>query len=251
MHALVNICKKSLQGAMLSFAALSSLLVGSQQARATDLDDLQSLGQRQFQTLVENVGAATHYKAISSAEPLGVIGFDVAVELSVTEIDDEIFDIASGGSFELSRFLLPRIHVHKGLPFGVDLGAFYTAIPDTDFKALGAELKYAFLEGSTLTPAVAFRAHYSVIQGVDELDLTNAGLELSISKGFLMLTPYAGIGVVRTTGTPNDVPELREESVDLEKVYVGMNINLGFNVGIEADRTGDYTTFSLKTGLRF
>lgn len=247
----MNISKYSPQGAVLGFAALSSLLLVPLQARATDLDQLQSLGQRQFQTLVENVGAATHYKAISSAEPLGVIGFDVAIELSVTDIDEEIFDIASGGSYELSRFLLPRLHVHKGLPFGVDLGAFYTAIPGTDFKALGAEVKYAFLEGSTLTPAVAARAHYSVIQGVDELDLTNVGLELSVSKGFLMLTPYAGIGVVRTTGTPNDVPGLSEESVDLEKVFVGVNFNLGFNIGLEADRTGEYTTFSLKSGIRF
>ena len=240
--------KKSL--AVLGTSLASAMLIINP-AKATDLDELQALGQGQFRTLVENVGAATHYKALAPAEPLGLIGFDVALELSVTEIDEEIFDIASGGSFDLSRFLLPRLHVHKGLPFGIDLGAFLTTIPDTDFTALGAELRYAFLEGSTLTPAVAVRAHYSLVEGVDELDLNNTGVELTVSKGFLFLTPYAGIGTIRTSGTPNDVAGLSKESVDQEKVYVGVNINLGFNVGIEADRTGDYTTFSLKTGFRF
>lgn len=229
---------------------LASLVLPSL-AKAQSLDSLINLGQAQFKTLTENVGAATHYKALAPAEPLGLLGFDVAVELSSTEIDDGIFDLASNGDFGISTFLLPRLHVHKGLPFGLDVGAFYTAIPDTDFKAMGAELRYAILEGSTITPAVAIRATYSVISGVDEMDVTNTGLEATISKGFIMLTPYAGLGIVRTVGTPKGVAALSEESVDLEKFYAGINVNLGFNLGFEFDQTGDYKTYSVKAGFRF
>lgn len=241
--------RRWLKFSLAGIASVPCLAPGA--ATASDLDSLQDLAQQQFKILVENTGAATHYKAIAPAEPLGLVGFDVALELSVTDINKEVFDIASAGGYDLSRFVVPRIHVHKGLPFGIDIGAFYTAIPDTDFKAMGGELRYAILEGSSITPAVAIRGHYSVIQGIDELDLNSAGVELTVSKGVLMLTPYAGIGMIRTTGTPNDIAGLVEESVDMEKVYVGLNVNLGLNFGAEIDRTGEYTTYSLKAGLRF
>jgi len=208
-----------------------ALAMATKPARATDFDTLSILSPNQFESLVENLGAATHYKALAPAEPLGLIGFDIALELSATEIDDDLFDIASGGDFGVSRFFLPRLHLHKGLPFGIDIGASIAAIPETDFQLLGAELRYAILRGSVLTPAVALRGTYSFTTGVDELDITNTGLELSISKGFVFLTPY--------------------EDVNLEKAYVGININLGFNLGFEIDRTGDFTTFSGKAGIRF
>lgn len=242
---------KSTTGKLLAATVIPAALAAANPAQATDFDQLLDLGQQQFEALVENVGAVTHYKAIAPAEPLGIIGFDVALELSATDIDGDIFDIASGGSIDESQFFLPRLHVHKGLPFGIDLGASLAVVPTTDIIALGAELRYAFLKGSIITPAVAARVHYSVIQGVDELDVDNSGVELTISKGFLMFTPYAGIGAIRTSGSANGVAGLNDESVNQEKVYVGLNINLGFNFGVEADRTGDFNTFSIKAGLRF
>ena len=227
------------------------MAMATKPARATDFDALSILSPNQFETLIENIGAATHYKAIAPAEPLGLIGFDIAIELSATELDDDLFDIAAGGDFGVSQFFLPRLHVHKGLPFGIDIGGSIAAIPETDFQVIGAEVRYAILRGSILTPAVALRGTYSFTTGVDELDVTNAGLELSISKGFAFLTPYAGLGIIRTTGDPGSGVAQSEESVNLEKTYVGININLGFNLGFEIDRTGDFTTFSGKAGIRF
>jgi len=157
----------------------------------------------------------------------------------------------AGGDFGVSQFFLPRLHVHKGLPFGIDIGGSIAAIPETDFQVIGAEVRYAFLRGSILTPAVALRGTYSFTTGVDELDVTNAGLELSISKGFAFLTPYAGIGIIRTSGDPGSGVAQSDEDVNLEKAYVGININLGFNLGFEIDRTGEFTTFSGKAGIRF
>lgn len=228
-----------------------AMAMATKPAQATDFDALSTLSPNQFETLVENIGAATHYKAIAPAEPLGLLGFDVAIELSATELDDGLFDIAAGGDFGVSQFFLPRLHLHKGLPFGIDIGGSIAAIPETDFQVIGAEVRYAILRGSVLTPAVAVRGSYSFTSGVDELDVTNAGLELSISKGFIFLTPYAGIGIIRSSGDPGSGVAQSQQDVNLEKAYVGVNINLGFNLGFEIDRTGDFTTFSGKAGIRF
>lgn len=220
-------------------------------ARSTDLDGLADLSAAQFETLIENIGAATHYKSVSPAEPLGLIGFDVALGISLTDIDSTLLSLASQDSIDSGSLPLVRASVHKGLPFGFDVGASLAVLPGTDFRVIGAELRYALLRGSVLTPAVAIRGSYSVVTGSDELDIDNAGLELSISKGFLLLTPYAGIGVVRSNGDPSDGFGLSETDVNQEKLFAGVNLKLGFNLAFEVDRTGDHTSATAKAGFRF
>ena len=220
-------------------------------AHSTDLDGLADLTESQFESLVENIAAATHYKAVTPAEPLGLIGFDIALGVSVTDIDSDLLSLASQGGIDSGALPLLRASVHKGLPFGLDIGASLAVLPETDFRVLGAEVRYALLRGSVLTPAVAVRGTYSVVSGSDELDVSNAGLELSISKGFLLLTPYAGVGAIRSSADPQSNFGLSETDVNLTKIFAGVNLNVGFNLGIEADRTGDNTSVSVKGGFRF
>ena len=218
---------------------------------ANDIDSLTALVQPQFRDLSEDLGAALSYRGVIPAEPLGITGFDVGLEVSATSIENtSAWDLASSGDAPDTLYL-PKLHVHKGLPFNIDLGAFYTSIPSTNITVWGGELRYAILEGGVALPAVAVRGTFSALNGVDQLDLDTKGLELSVSKGFAMLTPYAGIGTVRVTSTPN-VAGLSEETFSLDKIYAGLNVNLGlFNIDVEGDKTGDNSSYSVKLGLRF
>ncbi len=229
------------------------LLLGATASQAASFNTLQALSQEQFRQLSENVAAAAQFKGVTPPEPLGVIGFDIGLGVSYTTIEaDEVFDIASEGDFDVAGLALPRLTVHKGLPFGIDVGVSASGAPGTDIKILGAEVRYAIMEGGVALPAIGIRASGSVVQGVDEMDMQNVGLDISASKGFLMLTPYAGIGVLRSTVTPNDAPDLEEETLSLTKMFAGVNLNLGLlNLTLEADKTGDYSTGSLKAGFRF
>ncbi len=218
---------------------------------AQSFDSLQALSQDDFRVLAENLSSATHYRGITPTEPLGIIGFDIGLSVTATDIDESVLDLANGGEFDSSRILLPRLHVHKGLPFGIDIGAFAAAAPDTDISLLGAEIRKAVFEGTAVTPAVGIRLGFSTLQGVDDLSLQSASIDLSISKGVLLLTPYAGVGYVVTQVEASEEFNLEEEMVSQEKFYVGLNVNLGFNFTIEADRTGDYTTVGAKAGIRF
>jgi len=58
-------------------------------------------------------------------------------------------------------------------------------------KFAGAEIKYAILEGTAATPALAIRGSYTAISGIDILDIKTTRPDISISKGILMVTPYA------------------------------------------------------------
>lgn len=237
--------------ASLATWVVAAITMGPGVLLADSLGALGNLNQDRFEELTEYLGAATHYKGVTPAEGLGIIGFDIGIVFSSTDIDNDLFDDASEGSFDGSDFNLARLQLHKGLPFGLDIGASVAQGIDNDATILGAEVRYSLLDGGVVSPSLGVRASYSVVEGLDDLDVNNAALELSISKGFLMLTPYAGVGIVRTTADPAAETGLSEESVDLEKLYVGLTINLGLAITLEADQTGDIETYTAKAGIRF
>lgn len=218
---------------------------------AGDIDQLNLLSQSEFRLLSEDLGAALSYKAVTPAEPLGVTGFDIGLEVVNTRLQHgALLDRASSDNVS-DNLYAPRLHLHKGLPGGVDLGAFYSAVPGSNISLWGAEARYAFLEGSTLSPALALRGTYSRLTGVDQLDVGTTGVELSVSKGFANFTPYAGLGRVWVRSNPN-AGTLEDEDFSKEKYFLGANLNFGiFNMDLEGDRTGETTSYSLKFGWRF
>ena len=219
-------------------------------AQAANLDSLGTV-QSQFRLLSEDLGAVLSYKPLSPGEPLGITGFDLGIEVSATRLENAaVYASVTGDS--TSTLYLPRVHVHKGLPFGIDLGASYAAVPDSNIKLWGAEVRYAILKGGTTSPALALRGSYTALDGVSQLKFTTAGVDLSISKGFAMFTPYAGIGKIWVRSSPDASLPLTDEKFDLNKLFVGVNMNLAvINIAIEGDRTGPATSYGIKFGWRF
>ena len=217
-------------------------------AMADEFGSVQTLSQAEFASLSKDFTAAASYKSVSPAEPLGITGFDLGIEATGTKMENSAIWKKAGG--DSSTVYMPRLHVHKGLPFDIDLGASLCAVPGSDIKLIGAEIKYAIVAGNTAVPAVAVRAAATRLSGVDQLDFNSRSLELSVSKGFLNMTPYAGVGRVWGSVTPN-VGTLRKESPAAGKVFAGLNINLGFaNLAAEVDRTGGNQSASVKLGFR-
>ncbi len=237
-----------------AFAVLILALAVSPARAASDLDSINALGQTQFRLLSEDLGAALSYKALIPAEPLGTTGFDIGIEVTATPLEnDTVFAQAISSNDAPSTLIVPKVHVHKGLPFGFDIGAMLATVPDSNISLWGAEVRYAILKGGTASPALALRASYSQLTGVDQLEFNTTGLDLSISKGFAFVTPYAGAGVVWVRSTP-DIPgtALQEEEFSVGKYFVGANFNFAvINILAEIDRTGENTSYGLKLGWRF
>jgi hypothetical protein len=221
-------------------------------AVADDIDRVNLLTQAEFRQLSEDLGSALSYKAVLPIEPLGITGFDVGFEVTATRIENRAaWDRASSDSSP-STVYLPKVHVHKGLPLGIDVGAFYSAVPDSNIRLWGAEVRYALVKGGTATPAVGLRGTYTTLSGVNQIDLDTKGIEIAVSKGFLNVTPYAGVGYVWTTSTPKDAPTLSKEEFGQTKYFVGGNFNFAvLNIALEVDRTGESTTYGAKAGWRF
>jgi hypothetical protein len=236
-----------------ALAAIALATLAALPVRAADLDSINLLSQSQFRLLSEDLGAALSYKPLAPATPLGITGFDVGVAVTATQIrNTAVLDLATSGGSIPSYLPVPTLRVAKGLPFDIDVGFAAGAVPGTNIRFYGGELRYAILAGNMALPAVAVRGSYTRLNGVSQLSLDTKGVDLSISKGFLGFTPYAGAGRVWVSTTPNGIAGLAGESFGLNKVFAGVNVNvLLMNLAIEADRTGENTSFGLKAGIRF
>ncbi len=246
--------KVTLAGAM-----MVALGAGSVQA-ADDFNNIAALalfpqGQDMFLKLSEDLAAATSYKALSPVEALGITGLDLGVEVTDTSLQYSDYYAAACGGCTIDNLYLPKVHLHKGLPFGLDVGVMRASDSNSNVTLTGVELRYALVDGGIAKPAVAARLTYSVMDGVDEMDLETTGLELGISKGFAILTPYAGVGQNWVTSTPKGTAAsagLLEEEFTQTKAFVGVNINLGLlNIDVEMDDIDGTKTMGAKLGFRF
>ena len=238
---------------MKKLLALLCTLGFAQPAMAASITTLGTLTQSEFRTFSEDLGAALSYKPVTPAAPLGTTGFDMGIEVTQTDVSrsSQLWSKITNNGSSISKLYIPKLSIDKGLPFGLDIAAFYSKIPSTNITLYGGELRYAILEGGITQPAVALRGAFTKLSGVDQLSLNTNSLDLSISKGFAMFTPYAGLGEVWVSSTPN-VPGLSAEKFTQFKTFIGGNLNLGFsNLAAEWDKTGGIQSISMKLGFRF
>jgi len=211
---------------ILTLLLLGTLFATPALAGKYDLD-LTNLTRSNFNELVKEAGMVIAYRGIAPAEPGGLTGFDIGAEASFIKIDNDLWDEVLDSNDVPSYLPVPRVHVRKGLPFGIDLGASYSMVPSSNIKVIGGEIQYAIMDGSMALPALALRGHYSTLRGVDDLDLETYGADVVLSKGFLFLTPYIGAGVMRTDGeyTGNVVAlQNLDESLTTQRVFGGVQI---------------------------
>lgn len=197
-----------------------------------DISVPDGLTQSMFKDLSEQIGLAVAYRPLAPAEPLGLLGFDLGLEVTAVKIDNDaqFWQLVNN---DLPRYLtFPKLHAQKGLPFGFDVGLVYTKVPSSNIAMYGGEVKWAILKGTVATPALALRGSYTTLSGVDNLDVSTYGADLSISKGFGPFTPYAGIGQIaintssRALSSAGGGAVLQDESISATHGFIGAKISL-------------------------
>jgi hypothetical protein len=230
------------------------LATASLPAVAGNINNVGGLNQDQFRRFSEDLGSALSYKPLTPTAPLGLLGFDLGIAATDTKVKNkDVFQIVGAGN-DVSDIVVPSVRLNLGLPLSFDVGAMYATVPGSNVRLAGGELRWSFVSGSTVMPAIGLRGSFTQLGGVNQLDFTTKGLDLSISKGFAFFTPYGGIGKVWVDSTPKNIPAAvpSKESFTLNKYFVGFNMNFVFvNIALEGDKTGDDTTYGLKLGFRF
>lgn len=227
-----------------------AFVAGAVAAQAAEFGSIGSLSQGEFQHLAEDLGATFSYKGVTPATPLGMVGFDVGIEVTDTALQNsDLF--ARAGSRSRSHLIVPKLHVHKGLFGGLDIGAFVGGASQVNAAVFGADLRYALLDDTLTMPAVAVRVSGTKATGLGSLALATAAIDVMASKKFTALTPYIGAGVVRVQAKA-DAGALAEERFNKGRVFGGLNVNLvGANLAFEVEQAGSNTSLSAKVGVRF
>jgi hypothetical protein len=197
--------------------------------------------QQDFRDITEQVGLAISYMPLAPAAPLGLLGFDAGVEITAVNLNQSLPVWAKViADRKIPDYVyLPKLHVQKGLPLGLDVGVIYSKLPNSNLSMIGGELKWAFLQGGIVMPAAAVRASYTKLLGVSDVDLNTYGLDLSASKGIAFLTPYAGVGMVWITSrahpTVTITPSLNAEQINRVKGYVGLRASILHFISLVAE----------------
>ncbi len=241
-------------------AVLLVLLCAAPALARTEITLPPGYTQEQFKNFSRDFGLAISYVPLAPAEPLGdkLPGFDIGIEVTAVSLDTDkdywkAVEAVSGDKVP-STLPVPKLHAQVGFPFvPIDLGVVYTKIPGTNIEYMGGEIKYAILKGGVAMPALAIRGAYTKLSGVEDLDLSTRYLDLSISKGIAMVTPYAGYALVWIDSKEkSDLVTLQDESLTEGKAFVGAKITFFplMNLVAEAD-FAEVNSYSLRLNLSF
>lgn len=226
------------------------LLTVSSAAFATDDITIQGLSQADFDGLSTDMGAVTSFKQLQGSSSEGIAGFDLGVNFADTQVSHkQAWDDATHDS--ISNVPFADVTVSKGLPLGFDVGAEYAFVPGFNIHLYGVEGRYAILDGGVTEPAVGLRFAYTHLTGVDSLSFNTKTLDLSVSKGFGPITPYAGVGEVWTSSSPDSSTGLADFSQSNTEFFAGLSFELGVHMALEYNHLAGNSTYTFKFGFGF
>ena len=179
--------------------ALVALVVMAGAARADASSFDPSFTSHDFEALAQALGDAVTFPNLGTAAPGGVTGFQIlgAAGGPRVQTDAHWWQYVSHSNTVGGVLVGQRVVVRKGLPHRLDVGAQVGKVFGDQFW--GADLRWGLLEGGTLAPAAALRASYSRLASstLNRLDVAEA--QLVVSKGFLIVSPYAAVGYRRVS----------------------------------------------------
>jgi hypothetical protein len=217
-----------------------------------------SLTQGQWRTFVQQVGAIATFKSLASAEPLGTLNFNVAIDNGRTPVDQH--DLAWINTFTHPNedcplgdvLAFPTLRARMGVTNSVDIGAYWITSPKANYGMAGGEVKYQVLRESKQCPAFAVRGTATFLTGVPDFDLNVYGVDLLASKRIAMFSPYLGIRGSLAVGTEKTSKvSLTRENVFFAQGYAGVSCDLWlFSLAAEYN-VSHVNTFAFAVGVNF
>lgn len=216
-----------------------------------------SLTQEQWKRYTMQIGEISSFKSMASAETIGKKHFSIALEYSVTPINQH--DLAWINTFVHpdencplgDQIKLPMLRARFGVSDKIEIGAKWAAAPGANYGMIGGELKYAFLEETKKMPAAAVRASYTALTGVADYNISSGSIDLLVSKKVVGVSPYLGIkeSLIMGTETTSKV-DLDKESLLVTQGFIGVAYSIWrINLAVEYN-ISNVNTYSFLIGFK-
>lgn len=200
--------------------------------------------------VVKEIGSALRFNQTIPAASLGITGFNAGINFKVFSLSrDDWGEILETDKKLPSSLVAPQLTFAKGLFMGTDVELMYMPVIGGDVAVGGAAVKFPVMSGGMVKPTIAMRLAYSTLLQKTNFDFTNYDLTLSISKGFVLVTPYALVSMHNTSIKVSDENynfSVSERGLDYG---VGAKLNLGlFNI-IGSVMLGEGQNFNLSFNI--
>jgi len=186
----------------------------------------------EYRDLTRDLAAALQFKQVAPAATLGVHGFEIGLEVSATDIDEQAGYWSLVTDDPPDYLVIPKVHLLKGLPGRVDAEAMVTFLPSADIFLWGLAAKWTWLDGRDAVPAASLRLSVTDLSGVDELDFTTVGADVAVGPELRWADPYLGAGMVwvlseaRVRAAEGDLLVTEKESFVSPHVFAGCRVYL-------------------------
>jgi len=213
------------------------------------LDQLANLIDSQFKSYAESLSASQSHKVLTRGNS-GATALDFRVDLLATKLERHSFLEKYTTKDSPDTLYIPRFNINTGQGDGWNASAFYSSVPQSAIEIYGGEVRYSLLTNEPFLPVVRVRGMYSQLTGAEDMLVTSTGLELSFSKGFSGITPYAGFGTTRVDG--DYALDGYTSRLTHNKYFMGLQFDLGLmRLSAETEQTGDTATTRAKMGIHF
>ncbi len=167
--------------------------------------DLSGLNNDLTTALIRTVALGADHRAYMPATPMGLaIGLDAGVDFTAVAVPKEFASALALSTGKAESTLptvipVPKLSLHKGFPGGFDLGFSYATskmlLGQEDlFNVFGFDLKWAFIDGGNVKPAVAARFAYSKSK-LWFMSTNTFSIDAVASKNLYVIDPYVGAGL--------------------------------------------------------
>ncbi len=190
--------------------------------RSSFFDLHPELTKAEFEEFARELGSILYFRQLGDTTTLGRGKIDVGVQLANTLIDDSKAAWNNTMSHptandHVSRFMsFPRIVARFGLSDRVDVGVLGGFAPHANYWVAGVDTRIAVLtQGPTRPVSISVRPSATLLVAPSEVLVGNTGVDLSVSRTFGRVSPYAGVAASSSGAVE------RSELVDLDPVSAG------------------------------
>ena len=217
------------------------------------------LTRAQLRTFAAEAGLIARFRQTTSADTLGAGNFDVSLGYTVHFIDDSkgawnnTMSHPQGDHYLGERLAIPALALGVGLGDDIDLEAYGTLNPSSNYGLLGIATKIRLLEQSDEMPvSLSVRPSLGALVGPTEVQVYNFSTDVAVSRSFHGLAPFAGI-TLSTTAVVEASPDtdIGHQSASTIVGFAGVDYRWRFlSVGAQAE-VSNIASLSLRASGRF
>lgn len=224
-----------------------------------------TLSRAAWRQFTEEAALAIYLRPLTDARPMGAGAVEISLVQWATAIDDAkpawndtfVHPSETHWLIEGSRLSFPGIMVRAGMSKRIDLGAYATKNPNSNYGFVGGLIQHNIINDPQRGWAGGARLSVVRLFGPEDVELTVAGLDLLASKtfpvnGWLAVSPYVtGSSYLSYAREKSPVVNLDSEIVPGSQAMLGVVVEVSrARLAVEVS-SARVNTMSVKLGVAF